>query len=56
MRHFPRKTKKDKDREIAPMSLLLFYQWRVKGRTGHALRAYLKETQHQEPGEKCKTR
>jgi len=41
--------RKHQDREIASISLPLFYQWRVRGRTGHAPRAHLKGTLHQEP-------
>jgi len=40
---------KHRDREMAPISLPPFYQWRVRGRTGHAPRAHLKATVHQEP-------
>jgi len=41
--------KEHKDREIAPISLPLFHQCRVRGCTGHAPRAHLKEMLHQEP-------
>jgi len=38
--------KEHQDREIAPISLPSFYQWRVRGRTRHAPRAHLKGTLH----------
>jgi len=44
-----REQKEHHDRETAPISLPPFYQWRVRGRTGHAPWAYLKGTLHQEP-------
>jgi len=44
-----RGAKRHQDREIAPISLPPFYEWRVRGRTGHAFRAHFKETLHQEP-------
>jgi len=37
-----RRQRKHQDRKIAPISLLPFYQWQVRGRTGP--RAHLKET------------
>jgi len=43
---------KNKDREIAPISTHLLYQWRVRGRTGHTPRIQLKGTLHQEPSVK----
>jgi len=39
-----REQKEHQDREIAPIILSSFYQWRVKGRTGHTPRAHLKGT------------
>jgi len=35
-----------KTEKLAPISLLPFYQWRVRGRTGHAPRTHLKRTVH----------
>jgi len=40
--------KEQQDRVIAPISLPLFYQWRVRWCTGHAPRAHFKGTLHQE--------
>jgi len=45
----------NQDRETVPISLLLLYQWRVRGRNGHMTRAHLKGTLHQEPRVKIKT-
>jgi len=50
-----REQKKHQDREIVPISLPPFYQWRVRGRTGYAPRAHLKGTLHQDPRVKMKT-
>jgi len=36
-------------REIAPISLPPFYQWRVRRCTGHAPGVHLKRTLHQKP-------
>jgi len=36
------------EREIAPISLPPFYKWWAREHTGHAPRAHLKETLHQE--------
>jgi len=41
--------KEHQDREIALINLPPFYQWRVRECTGHAPRAHLKGTLHQEP-------
>jgi len=51
---FSRGRDKHQDREIAPISLPPFYQWRVRGRTGHAPKAHLKGTLHQEHRVKVK--
>jgi len=45
---------KNQDREITPISLSLFYQWRARERNGHMLRAHVKKTLHQEPRVKSK--
>jgi len=41
-KNFKREPMENQDREIAPISFSLFYQWRVRERTRYAPKAYIK--------------